>query len=52
MYEEDVLDFDVLDFETPDCPACGGPGVELGALGKLKWYRCRNCGIEFNVEVS
>ena len=30
------------------CPACSGPGVELGTLGRLRWYRCRNCGMEFS----
>lgn len=26
------------------CPACSGPGVELGSLGLMKHYRCRDCG--------
>jgi hypothetical protein len=34
--------------ESADCPACGGPGVPLGALGNLEHFRCRNCGIDFN----
>lgn len=36
------------EFDQPECPACGGPGVPLGGLGKLMWYRCRDCGLDFN----
>jgi transposase-like protein len=32
------------------CPACGGSGAELGVLGRLQWYRCRDCGMDFNQE--
>lgn len=32
------------------CPACGGIGVKLGALGRLIWYRCRQCGIDYSKE--
>jgi len=34
------------DSETT-CPACGGEGILLGALGNLVHYRCRNCGAQF-----
>lgn len=30
------------------CPACTGLGVPLGNLGRLRWYRCRACGIDFS----
>lgn len=30
--------------EPDTCEACGGPVQELGWLGQLTWYRCRNCG--------
>lgn len=30
------------------CPMCNGPGVPLGSLGRSVWYRCRNCGWDFN----
>jgi hypothetical protein len=30
-----------------ECPCCGGPGVELGTLGRLEWFRCRDCGMDF-----
>ncbi len=31
------------------CPTCGGDGVPLGTLGKLDHFRCRHCGMQFNV---
>lgn len=34
------------------CPACGGDGVELGALGSLMHYTCRDCGIGFSAAVQ
>jgi hypothetical protein len=30
------------------CPICPGHGVPLGTLGRLRWYRCRDCGMDFN----
>jgi len=27
---------------------CGGLGVLMGVLGRLVWYRCRDCGWEFS----
>ncbi len=30
------------------CPCCGGEGAFLGGLGRLEWFRCQNCGIDFN----
>ena len=32
------------------CPECNGPGVFMGSLGRLDWFRCRNCGMEFSQE--
>jgi len=32
----------------PACPVCPGHGMPLGQLGRLLWYRCRDCGIDFN----
>ena len=32
----------------PTCPVCPGRGMPLGQLGRLRWYRCRDCGIDFN----
>lgn len=31
------------------CPECGGDGEFMGQLGSLEWYRCRACGMDFNV---
>lgn len=33
------------------CKLCGGIGVLLGRLGFLRWFRCRNCGMEFNRKI-
>lgn len=33
---------------APRCPLCPGHGVLLGTLGRLRWYRCRDCGWDFN----
>ena len=32
----------------PACPVCPGRGLPLGQLGSLRWYRCRDCGIDFH----
>jgi len=45
--DEEMADEDDLP-EPADCPVCGGPGVPLGALGRLEHYRCRDCGMDFN----
>jgi hypothetical protein len=34
------------------CNLCDGPLVELGTLGILTWYRCRNCGMEFSARAE
>lgn len=34
--------------QPPACPVCPGWGMPLGQLGRLRWYRCRDCGIDFN----
>jgi hypothetical protein len=49
----DVSDLDPIagdDDLPPGCPVCGGPGVPLGHLGHLAWYRCRDCGMDFNLD--
>jgi hypothetical protein len=48
MKREDLRDEDSL--EEVFCPSCDGPGYLMGGLGMLLWFRCRNCGIEFNRE--
>lgn len=34
--------------EGAECPACGGEGNKMGALGKRVHYRCRDCGSVFS----
>lgn len=36
--------------EGEPCDVCGGQLMYMGALGKLEWYRCRNCGMEVESE--
>ncbi len=36
------------DCPNPDCPLCGGMGAYLGALGKRLWFRCIQCGMDFD----
>ena len=31
-----------------DSDAAGIDGLPLGTLGRLRWYRCRDCGMDFN----
>lgn len=32
----------------PACDACDGPADYLGRLGRLDWWRCRDCGLILN----
>lgn len=32
------------------CDMCGGTLMPLGVLGRLSWFRCRQCGIEFSID--
>lgn len=34
------------------CSLCGGTLILLGQLGRLAWYRCRACGMEFSRELK
>jgi hypothetical protein len=36
------------DLTKSDCPACGGSGNSLGALGARQHFRCRDCGMDFS----
>lgn len=31
-----------------NCTICNGPGVHMGTLGNLDWYRCRDCGNQWS----
>lgn len=45
---EEYLEAEV---ETPEyCPMCDGESYKLGQLGNLVWYKCRMCGMQFNIE--
>ena len=37
---------------NPSCKICGGELALLGKLGKKKWFRCINCGMEFSKNPS
>lgn len=54
LAEESADDFEDMQAEghTPECPMCRGSADELGQLGQRTWYRCRNCGWQFNDEES
>lgn len=32
------------------CGYCGGALTLLGRLGRMIWYRCRDCGADLNEE--
>ena len=36
----------ILEGDYIECPACGARAYLLGALGRVKHYRCRQCGID------
>ena len=35
--------------EQRRCKLCGGLLCLLGVLGRLTWFRCRACGMQFSV---
>ena len=43
-----------IDYDPPlaYCPVCEGPGGYLGCLGRKEWFRCRNCGCEFCLDLD
>lgn len=34
--------------DTTPCPLCPAQGSLLGRLGHLRWFRCRDCGMNFS----
>ena len=36
--------------ENPSCPLCDGTGIPLSGLGRLLWFRCESCGMQFSIE--
>ncbi len=35
-----------------ECSVCGGVACGMGALGRMGWFRCQDCGMEFGVDLS
>ncbi len=48
--EYDDYGCDVAIDELVDCLVCGGDAAELGSLGRLTWFRCVCCGMQFSRE--
>lgn len=34
------------------CQCCGGDLMKLGRLGRLFWFRCRSCGMQFSRDLQ
>ena len=50
-YEEDLLrDPSIRLMREHACSLCGGPLFYLGPMGRLDWYRCRQCGADNYIE--
>jgi hypothetical protein len=49
--EEDPDEGDEILRAGPYCPICGGEGHLCGRLGESWHYRCRDCGMEWRMEV-
>jgi hypothetical protein len=46
-------DFQEPPEDAPTCPVCeSAPGIFIGDLGRLDWFRCVGCGIDFNIKVD
>lgn len=45
--DDDTNDADDRDAIVP-CPMCYGDALLMGCLGRLVWYRCEACGVDFN----
>jgi hypothetical protein len=35
-----------------ECPGCSGEGSHIGDLGRRRYFRCRDCGIDFSNELT
>lgn len=50
---EDIFDDDDIPNDPITCPACYSPNIILlGTLGNLTHYDCRQCGMQFNIQVE
>ena len=36
----------------PLCPICAGEGNHIGDLGQRRHFRCRDCGINFSLQLT
>ena len=36
------------DVITAECLSCDGLAYYIGTLGRLEWFQCESCGIQFN----
>ena len=45
---EDEYDANMLRDLSFPCPACNGSGDPMGEMGGRDYYRCRECGLEYN----
>jgi transposase-like protein len=51
MTQDYLEDFrEGLDYEDTSCPLCDSALSLLGKLGRLNWFRCTGCGMEFSRE--
>lgn len=39
--------YEISDGVSPECPTCGGMPIQLGAIGTVQAWRCRQCGSVF-----
>jgi hypothetical protein len=46
VFEDDDDEDDDGMGEYTTCPTCGGECFELGRLGRMAYYRCRQCGMD------
>jgi transcription elongation factor Elf1 len=51
MKEVDYLDLLGHDGDN-GCPFCTGENICLGILNKREWRRCRDCGMDYSMEVE
>ena len=42
----------ILTFDAHECPTCHKENDPMGALGKMLAFRCRNCGLAYQVTAA
>lgn len=38
--------------DNRECEVCGGPLIKMGSLGWNCFFRCRDCGSEFRINLK